>query len=311
MRSRLRKPRTARPGRARGRCGTLGTGSGGRPARGRRHARGVRVPGAPGLERPRPRAAARPRRKRRRAARGVSRAGRGSRGRRDPLRPGRVRPDAPPRPPAGGAAAGDREAPLRLLGRHGVVGLPPAAVRTRVDPRADGGRRSRHSSRPAHGRLVSGPPGRAGAPPARGSVRRRPRPGPCRGAARRGLPVPPRRAGRDTVAVRLRRRPPVHRGGGGGGLPGRPDARHPPFVRAPGRVGRYHGGLDDTCDVRWRGGSGRVRSLLLDRFAPLGVPVAAGLPFGHAVPNVPLPVGARASWDGGTRTLVLEEEFLS
>ncbi len=55
----------------------------------------------------------------------------------------------------------------------------------------------------------------------------------------------------------------------------------------------------------------RVRSLLLDRFAPLGVPVAAGLPFGHAVPNVPLPVGARASWDGGTRTLVLEEEFLS
>lgn len=55
----------------------------------------------------------------------------------------------------------------------------------------------------------------------------------------------------------------------------------------------------------------RVRSLLLERFAPLGVPVATGLPFGHAVPNVPLPVGARASWDGGTRTLVLEEEFLS
>jgi muramoyltetrapeptide carboxypeptidase len=55
----------------------------------------------------------------------------------------------------------------------------------------------------------------------------------------------------------------------------------------------------------------RVRTLLLDRFAPLGVPVAVGFPFGHSVPNVPLPVGARASWDGGTRTLVLEEEFLS
>ena len=55
----------------------------------------------------------------------------------------------------------------------------------------------------------------------------------------------------------------------------------------------------------------RVRMLLLDRFAPLGVPVVAGLPFGHAGPNVPLPVGARASWDGGTRTLVFEEEFLS
>ena len=55
----------------------------------------------------------------------------------------------------------------------------------------------------------------------------------------------------------------------------------------------------------------RVRVLLLDRFAPLGVPVAAGLPFGHVAPNVPLPVGTRASWDGETRTLVLEEEFLS
>lgn len=55
----------------------------------------------------------------------------------------------------------------------------------------------------------------------------------------------------------------------------------------------------------------RLRRLLLDRFAPLGVPVAVGLPFGHAGPNVPLPVGARAAWNGGTRTLVLEEEFLS
>ena len=55
----------------------------------------------------------------------------------------------------------------------------------------------------------------------------------------------------------------------------------------------------------------RIRMLLLDRLAPLGVPVAAGLPFGHTAPNVPLPVGARASWDGRTRMLVFEEEFLS
>jgi muramoyltetrapeptide carboxypeptidase len=55
----------------------------------------------------------------------------------------------------------------------------------------------------------------------------------------------------------------------------------------------------------------RLRALLLDRLGPLGIPVAMGLPFGHAGPNVPLPVGARASWNGETRTLALEEEFLS
>lgn len=56
---------------------------------------------------------------------------------------------------------------------------------------------------------------------------------------------------------------------------------------------------------------GRLRALLLDRLAPLGVPVACGLPFGHSGPNVPLPVGARASWDGASRTLAFEEEFVS
>ena len=56
---------------------------------------------------------------------------------------------------------------------------------------------------------------------------------------------------------------------------------------------------------------GRLRALLLDRLGPLGVPVASGLPFGHTGPNVPLPVGVRASWDGASRTLALEEEYVS
>ncbi len=55
----------------------------------------------------------------------------------------------------------------------------------------------------------------------------------------------------------------------------------------------------------------RLRQLLLDRLAPLGVPVALGLPFGHGGANVPLPVGTRASWDGEARTLAFEEEPLS
>ena len=55
----------------------------------------------------------------------------------------------------------------------------------------------------------------------------------------------------------------------------------------------------------------RLRQLLHDRLTPLGVPVALGLPFGHGGANVPLPVGARASWDGEAQTLVFEEEFLS
>jgi len=81
-----------------------------------------------------------------------------------------------------------------------------------------------------------------------------------------------------------------------------------------GRLGRLAGIITGSMARVTFGGAeepDRLRRLLLDRFAPLGVPVASGLPFGHAGPNVPLPVGARASWDGESRTLAFEEEFLS
>jgi muramoyltetrapeptide carboxypeptidase len=54
----------------------------------------------------------------------------------------------------------------------------------------------------------------------------------------------------------------------------------------------------------------RLRALLRNRLAPLGVPVVAGFPVGHRGPNVTFPVGARASWDPATRILTLEEEIV-
>ena len=56
---------------------------------------------------------------------------------------------------------------------------------------------------------------------------------------------------------------------------------------------------------------GRLREALLDRFAPLGVPVAAGLPFGHGSPNVALPIGAAARWDGAALRLEVEEGIVA
>jgi len=55
----------------------------------------------------------------------------------------------------------------------------------------------------------------------------------------------------------------------------------------------------------------RLRTLLRDRLAPLGIPVVAGLPVGHRGPNVTLPVGARASWDPASRLVRFEEEIVS
>lgn len=81
-----------------------------------------------------------------------------------------------------------------------------------------------------------------------------------------------------------------------------------------GRFGRLAGVLIGSMTRVTFGGReepARLREALLERLAPLGVPVAAGLPFGHRLPNVVLPVGARASWDGNARALTIEEGILS
>ncbi len=78
-----------------------------------------------------------------------------------------------------------------------------------------------------------------------------------------------------------------------------------------GRFDKLAGILVGSMDRITFGGAEdpeRLRALLAARFAPLGVPVALGLPFGHTLPNVALPIGATATWDGTARTLLFEED---
>ena len=58
------------------------------------------------------------------------------------------------------------------------------------------------------------------------------------------------------------------------------------------------GGVEDPA---------RLRAVLAARLGSLGIPVAMGLPAGHRSPNVTLPVGARAAWDGKGTLTFLEE----
>ncbi len=51
----------------------------------------------------------------------------------------------------------------------------------------------------------------------------------------------------------------------------------------------------------------RLRKVLEARLAPLGLPVAVGLPAGHRGPNATLPIGAGAEWDGAGTLTFLEE----
>ncbi len=77
-----------------------------------------------------------------------------------------------------------------------------------------------------------------------------------------------------------------------------------------GRFAKLSGILIGTLSAVTFGGvedAGRLRSLLEARLAPLGVPVAVGLPAGHRGPNATLPLGAQATWDGKGTLTFLEE----
>jgi muramoyltetrapeptide carboxypeptidase LdcA involved in peptidoglycan recycling len=54
----------------------------------------------------------------------------------------------------------------------------------------------------------------------------------------------------------------------------------------------------------------RLMELFRERFARFSMPVIAGLPVGHRLPNVPLPIGVLATWDDGRRVLRFDEEVV-
>ena len=65
--------------------------------------------------------------------------------------------------------------------------------------------------------------------------------------------------------------------------------------------------LGDFTDC---GSPAAVHDLALDRLGPLGVPVLAGVPFGHETRNLAFPLGVPAVLDAGDGTLVLRDAAL-
>ena len=85
-------------------------------------------------------------------------------------------------------------------------------------------------------------------------------------------------------------------------------------LRNAGRLAKLRGILIGTLSGITFGGAEdppRLRALLTDRLAPLGIPVVAGVPAGHRGPNVTLPIGAHVAWDGGRRSLAFAEEIVA
>ncbi len=85
-------------------------------------------------------------------------------------------------------------------------------------------------------------------------------------------------------------------------------------LRDAGRLAKLRGILIGSLSAITFGGAEdpeRLRALLGARLGPLGVPVVAGIPSGHRLPNVTLPIGARVAWNGRTRALSFLQEIVA
>ena len=85
-------------------------------------------------------------------------------------------------------------------------------------------------------------------------------------------------------------------------------------LRDAGRLAKLRGILVGSLSAITFGGAEdpeRLRALLVERLAPLGIPVVAGVPSGHRLPNVTLPIGARVAWNGRRRALTFLQEIVA
>jgi len=89
------------------------------------------------------------------------------------------------------------------------------------------------------------------------------------------------------------------------------------FLRQTGVLRKLAGvaiGLCEGCHDRHRNTLGEWRQTMEDvfreRLADLGIPVVMGLPFGHGVANVSVPLGVRATLDGDAADLIIEESVV-
>ncbi|QLG44128.1 S66 peptidase family protein [Costertonia aggregata] len=80
----------------------------------------------------------------------------------------------------------------------------------------------------------------------------------------------------------------------------------PTFKNAAGIVFGVCAGCNSSSNPK----SFTLKEVLLDRIAPLGIPAAYGMSFGHVPENFTFPIGTKASWDADVMNLELQEKWV-